>query len=73
MSNTVLSAQVRVHTWLHNTIDRLRSEEGQGAAEYAGMIVVAMLVAAAVVGALNGVNIGEKVKTALEGVFPATA
>ncbi|MCL3777071.1 MULTISPECIES: hypothetical protein [unclassified Actinomyces] len=66
MSNAVLSSQVRVHTWLHNLVER---EEGQGAAEYAGMIVVAMIVAAAVMTAFNGFDIGAKVTEALGKIF----
>lgn len=69
MSNTVLAAQVRVQTWLHNTIDRFHREEGQGAAEYAGMIVVALAVAAAVAGAFGGFDLKTKVETALKSVF----
>lgn len=39
MSSTVLAAQVRARMWF----DRIReSELGQGAAEYAGIVVVAL-------------------------------
>lgn len=69
MSNTVLAAQLRVHAWLHNSIDRLRREEGQGAAEYAGMIVVALAVAAAVAAAFSGIDFGAKVTEMLNKVF----
>jgi hypothetical protein len=70
MSSTILSAQVRARLWF----DRIReSEFGQGAAEYAGIVVVALGVVAAVVAAFSGFDIKQKVIDALTSVFGAPA
>ena len=49
------------------------SEFGQGAAEYAGIVVVALGVVAAVVAAFSGFDIKQKVIDALTSVFGAPA
>ena len=54
MSSTVLAAQVRARLWLRTVVDRVReSEFGQGAAEYAGIVVVALAIVAVIAGVLT--------------------
>ena len=66
MSSTILSAQVRARLWF----DRIReSEFGQGAAEYAGIVVVALGIVAVIAAALNGYDFTGKLKAALDKVF----
>ena len=70
MSSTVLAAQVRARMWF----DRIReSELGQGAAEYAGIVVVALGVVAGAAAAFSGFDIKQKVIDALTSVFGAPA
>lgn len=72
MGSKILAVQVRTNVWLRYMVDRVReSELGQGAAEYAGIIIAVLGVVAAVTAALTTVDIGAKVKTAIEAVFPA--
>jgi Flp pilus assembly pilin Flp len=49
---------------------RQRGEAGATALEYAGMILVAALVVSAIFAAISGVNVGSKVKTAVEQILP---
>lgn len=66
MSSTVLAAQVRARMWF----DRIReSELGQGAAEYAGIVVVALGIVAVIAGVLNGYDFKTKITNALDKVF----
>jgi len=50
--------------------DRIReSELGQGAAEYAGIVVVALGIVAVIAAALNGYDFTGKLQAALDKVF----
>ena len=70
MSNSILAAQVRARVWMMDIADRLRSsEKGQGATEYAGAIVVAVVVVVALIGAAKGWNVGERVKEKIDKIF----
>ena len=72
MSSTVLAAQVRARLWLRTVVDRVReSEFGQGAAEYAGIVVVALAIVAVIAGVLKGYDFKTKITNALNAVFGA--
>ena len=67
MSSTVLAAQVRARLWLRTVVDRVReSEFGQGAAEYAGIVVVALGIVAVIAAALHGYDITGMLQAALD-------
>lgn len=61
MSNSVLAAQVRARMWLDDVKSRA-TEDGQGAAEYAGVIVIAALIVGAIAAAIGK---GDVIKTAV--------
>ncbi|CED90380.1 hypothetical protein [Actinomyces succiniciruminis] len=70
MSNSVLAAQVRARMWLDDVKRRVaESEVGQGAAEYAGVIVVAVILVTAIITALDNYDLGEKIKGQLDKIF----
>ena len=70
MSSTVLAAQVRARLWLRTVVDRVReSEFGQGAAEYAGIVVVALASVAVIAGVLKGYDVKTTITNALNAVF----
>lgn len=70
MSNSILSAQARAHVWLDDVKQRIRrSELGQGAVEYAGVILVALIVVGLVSGALSGYDFKTKLTTKLDELF----
>lgn len=70
MSNSILAAQVRARVWMMEIADRLRSsEKGQGATEYAGAIVVAVVVVMALIGAAKGWDVGGRVKEKIDKIF----
>lgn len=74
MSNTILAAQVRTSMWLRQAVDRVRSSElGQGSAEYAGVIVVAVLIVTGLVTVAGGWGdeIASKVKERIDSIFTA--
>ncbi|MBE6482327.1 MAG: hypothetical protein E7Z94_08165 [Actinomyces ruminicola] len=64
MSNSVLAAQVRARTWMDSIKSRLtESEIGQGAAEYAGVIVIAAIIVGVIITAIGD---GKTIQTAVE-------
>lgn len=69
MSNSILAAQVRAQVFVNDLREGVNrffaSEKGQGAAEYAGIIVIVAIIVGAVATSVSEVNVGEKVKTAL--------
>ena len=70
MSNSILAAQVRARVWMMEIADRLRSsEKGQGATEYAGATVIAVVVVVALIGAAKGWKIGDKVQGQIDKIF----
>ena len=70
MSNSILSAQARVHVWFDDVKQRIRqSEFGQGAVEYAGIIFVALAVVGVISGVLSGYDFKTKITTKLDGFF----
>lgn len=71
MSNSVLAAQVRARTWLDSVKSRIaESEAGQGAAEYAGVIVIAALLIGAILTALDdGSFLGNAVKAKIDEII----
>ena len=59
MSNSILSAQVRAVTWTNSLVERVRSsEKGQGATEYAGVVIVSIIIVFAIITAVRQLNIG---------------
>ncbi|WP_103061652.1 hypothetical protein [Actinomyces qiguomingii] len=64
MSNSVLAAQVRARTWMDSVKNHLaESEAGQGAAEYAGVIVIAAIIVGVIIAAIGD---GNTIQTAVE-------
>lgn len=50
-----------------------QSERGASALEYVGMVILAGLIVAAVIGAVNPANIGTTVKTTVDGILSGGA
>ena len=72
MSNSILSTQARVHLWLDDVKQRIRrSELGLGAVEYAGIILVALVVVGLVAGALSDYDFKTKLQNKLNERFGA--
>ena len=75
MSDSILAAQVRAKTFVDDMTAGVKnffaSEKGQGAAEYAGLIAIVAILVLAIAGAVNDVNVGDKVKGQLEKILNA--
>ncbi len=72
MSNTILSAQIRVRVWAEEAVSRLKSSEsGQSSAEYAGIIVVAVVLVGALITAATdwGKTITDGITTQIGKLF----
>ncbi|WP_406146262.1 hypothetical protein [Streptomyces sp. NBC_01012] len=65
MSNLMLKASVNAKVWANTSVQRMkaRADQGQGAVEYLGIIVVVV----AIIAALVTTNIGETIGTAITG------
>ncbi|SDN29758.1 hypothetical protein SAMN05216355_101627 [Actinomyces ruminicola] len=68
MSNSVLAAQVRARMWLDDIKNRA-TEDGQGAVEYAGLIVIVALVVGLVYAAFNNVDLQGAVEERIDKVL----
>lgn len=67
---SVIGAHTVVTAHIAGAFDRMRSEKGQGAVEYAGMVLLVALVIAAAITLLSGDNfIGTAVKTKVGEAF----
>lgn len=72
MSNSVLAAQVRARMWLDGVKRRVaESEVGQGAAEYAGVIVVAAILVLALVAGVKATHIDTAVTNKINEILNA--
>lgn len=72
MSNAVLATQIRVKMWTQSAGERLKeSELGQGSAEYAGVIVVALALVGVLItaGTEWGTTITTKVTNKINELF----
>ncbi|SDN10203.1 hypothetical protein [Actinomyces ruminicola] len=70
MSNSVLAAQVRARTWMDSLKNRLsESEVGQGAVEYAGLIVIVALVIGLIYAAIDGAGLGDHLTTQIDKIL----
>ncbi|MDO4901220.1 hypothetical protein [Actinomyces sp.] len=73
MSNSVLAAQVRARLWLDDLKTRVSdSEAGQGAAEYAGVIVIAAILIVAIATAINNAQVGTTVTNKIQEILNPT-
>lgn len=77
MSNSILAAQVRAQIFVNDLKEGVNrffaSEKGQGAAEYAGIIVIVAIIVGAVAASVNEVDVQGKVKTALTNILSGKA
>uniref|UniRef100_A0AAU3GRI2 Flp family type IVb pilin n=1 Tax=Streptomyces sp. NBC_01401 TaxID=2903854 RepID=A0AAU3GRI2_9ACTN len=63
MSNLMLKASVNAKVWANTSVQRMkaRADQGQGAVEYLGIIVVVV----AIIGVLMTTNFGNAISTAI--------
>ncbi|WP_103062452.1 hypothetical protein [Actinomyces qiguomingii] len=74
MSNSVLAAQVRARLWIEDLKTRVsESEPGQGAAEYAGVIVIAAIVILAVATAIKESDVSTTVTNKINEILTGEA
>lgn len=69
MNNLVLTLLV----WQMTAVDKIkaRREAGQGTLEYVGMVAVAAIIIAAVIGVLRGFDLGEVLRGFIQQVIDA--